>query len=205
MAKVKTPPPPQQQPVKFIPKITQYKTGLFQNLKKKEKKNLYMSFKSYFKTEETTPSLATAPPAALWKQGTGRLAQLRARTPGALTGVHLQQEKGVSGRPSTNGEAPLLPLGRPARQGLTLALYASSCASNSSAEICCFELRPVPLPLPRLPPRAPLRVPPKPPDPRVLVIPPLLTLARRRGCSHLGPEDKPRPAPRKLPICPTHL
>jgi hypothetical protein len=37
MAKVKTPPSPQQQPVKFIPKITQYKTGLFQNLKKKKK------------------------------------------------------------------------------------------------------------------------------------------------------------------------
>jgi hypothetical protein len=31
MAKVKMPPSPQQQPVIFIPKITQYKTGLFQN------------------------------------------------------------------------------------------------------------------------------------------------------------------------------
>lgn len=31
MGKVETPPFPQQQPVKFIPKITQYKTGLFQN------------------------------------------------------------------------------------------------------------------------------------------------------------------------------
>ena len=31
-------PPPQQQPVKFIPKITRYKTGLSQNLKKKKKK-----------------------------------------------------------------------------------------------------------------------------------------------------------------------
>jgi hypothetical protein len=43
MAKVKMPPSPQQQPVIFIPKITQYKTGLFPNLKKqnktKQKKN----------------------------------------------------------------------------------------------------------------------------------------------------------------------
>ena len=31
MAKVKTPPLPQQQPEKFTPKINQYKTSLFQN------------------------------------------------------------------------------------------------------------------------------------------------------------------------------
>lgn len=51
MAKVKMPPSPQQQPIKFIPKIKQCKTGLFPNLKQnKTKQNFTFVFRSYFKT-----------------------------------------------------------------------------------------------------------------------------------------------------------
>lgn len=117
---------------------------------------------------------------------------------GCLAGVHLKHREGLTQKEAA---PPPPPASAPAPSGLTLALYASSWASSSSAESCCFELLPVPLPLPRLPPRAPLRVPPpNPPEPRFLVMPPLLTLARNRGLVHT--HGKARTRPRRGQPCP---